>query len=318
MLACGAEQPQRLIVRQVDDEGRVTDRQFLERGQQQQLALAPRQPIRWIELGLFVVASRDAMIERAPGAVLAFGGGENVAQALGHQQIAARLASGKGACISPGVGESPHQVVAPGVRHRQNASIRDETVGCLVRHRDSDSSLSAESKGPSLAHAERAPDLVDLKRELTSYLPDLRAFARFLARDPAEADDLVQDTVLRALGALDQFRPGTNLKAWLFTIQRNAFYETARRRKRETRLLAERGVDVDSEAPRQVSRSDVSDLQRLLFVLPPLLREALVLVGAQELSHEAAASICGVPVGTMKARVSRARTMLAKLAQSGS
>ena len=169
-----------------------------------------------------------------------------------------------------------------------------------------------------LARPDQAADLSRLKRELTSYLPDLRAFARFLARDPAEADDLVQDTVLRALGALDQFRPGTNLKAWLFTIQRNAFYETARRRKRETRLLAERGVDADSEAPRQVSRSDVSDLQRLLFALPPLLREALVLVGAQELSHEAAASICGVPVGTMKARVSRARTMLGKLAQSGS
>ncbi len=159
-----------------------------------------------------------------------------------------------------------------------------------------------------------AADLAGLRRELTGCLSDLRGFARFLARDPTEADDLVQDTVLRALGALEQFRPGTNFKAWLFTIQRNAFFESARRRKREKRILSERGADADSEAPRQISRGDVSDLQRLLFDLPPLLREALVLVGAQELSHETAASICGVPVGTMKARVSRARTLLAKRA----
>ena len=171
----------------------------------------------------------------------------------------------------------------------------------------SDSSLSAETQAPLV-------DSSALRRELTTHLSDLRAFARFLARDPTEADDLVQDTVLRALASLDQFRPGTNLKAWLFTIQRNAFYEHARRRRRERQILAERGDGSDIEAPRQVSRGDVSDLQRMLFDLPPLLREALVLVGAQELSHETAASICGVPVGTMKARVSRARGLLAKRA----
>ncbi len=153
-----------------------------------------------------------------------------------------------------------------------------------------------------------------LKREITRLLPDLRAFARFLARDPTAADDLVQETVLKALAALEQFRPGTNLKAWLFTIQRNAFFEVARRRKREDRLLRERGHDPEAEAPRQVSQSELADLQRLLFALPPLMREALVLVGAQELSHEEAAGICGVPVGTMKARVSRARAMLSRLA----
>ncbi len=160
----------------------------------------------------------------------------------------------------------------------------------------------------------RAAALSPLRRELTTYLADLRAFARFLARDPTEADDLVQDTVVRALAALEQFQPGTNMKAWLFTIQRNAFFETARRRQRERRILSERGSDPDVTAPAQVSRGDLSDLQRLLFALPPLMREALVLVGAQELSHETAAQIAGVPVGTRKARVSRARTMLARMA----
>ena len=153
-----------------------------------------------------------------------------------------------------------------------------------------------------------------LRREITQLLPDLRAFARFLARDPSAADDLVQETVLKALASLAQFKPGTNLKAWLFTIERNAFFEQARKRKREDRLLRERGYDPESEPPRQVSQSDVADLQRMLFLLPPLMREALVLVGAQELSHEEAAAICGVPVGTMKARVSRARGMLARIA----
>ncbi len=184
----------------------------------------------------------------------------------------------------------------------------------------SDSSLSAEAKGQSPAGSgdttdcgpPTASELAELRRQLTTHLSDLRAFARFLARDATMADDLVQDTVLRALGALEQFRPGTNFKAWLFTIQRNAFFESARRRKRERQILSQRGDQSEIEAPRQVSRGEVSDLQRLLFDLPPLLREALVLVGAQELSHETAASICGVPVGTMKARVSRARVLLAR------
>ncbi len=153
----------------------------------------------------------------------------------------------------------------------------------------------------------------DLRRQIAALLPDMRAFARFLARDRTVADDLVQDAVVRALGALDQFQPGTNLKAWLFTILRNAFYEQARRRRRETRALEAQLDPSEAAAPEQHARNDISDLQLLIFQLPPLLREALILVGAQELSHEEAASICNVPVGTMKARLSRGRTALAKL-----
>ncbi len=152
-----------------------------------------------------------------------------------------------------------------------------------------------------------------LRRQLATLLPDLRAFARFLARDRVVADDLVQDAVVRALGALKQFQPGTNFKAWLFTILRNAFYEQARRQKREQRALAAGVRDDEGAAPVQDARGDITDLQNLLFRLPPLLREALILVGAQELTHEEAAAICGVPVGTMKARLSRARTALSSL-----
>ncbi len=160
---------------------------------------------------------------------------------------------------------------------------------------------------------ESAPGSNDVHRLMAALLPDLRGFARFLTRDPTAADDLVQDTVVRALAAQHSFQPGTNLKAWLFTIERNAFYEQMRRRRRETQLLSEQVPDaVDLQAPEAHRRSELSDLQRLLWTLPPLLREALVLVGAQELSHEEAATICGVPVGTMKARVSRARGQLAR------
>lgn len=151
----------------------------------------------------------------------------------------------------------------------------------------------------------------DLRRQIAELLPDLRAFARFLARDRTMADDLVQDAVVRALAALHQFQAGTSLKAWLFTIQRNAFYEQQRRRKREVAAMAASFDASEAASPAQDARSAVSDLQTLIWTLPPLLREALILVGAQELSHEEAAIVCGVPAGTMKARLSRARVALA-------
>ena len=152
-----------------------------------------------------------------------------------------------------------------------------------------------------------------LRRDMLALLPDLRAFARFLVRDRNAADDLVQDTVLRALGALAQFQPGTNLKAWLFTILRNLFFEQSRRRRREAAALGAHPPQDSAVRPDQADPSDLRDLQRTLWALPTLLREALVLVGAQELTYEEAASVCNVPVGTVKARVSRARTQLAAL-----
>lgn len=153
----------------------------------------------------------------------------------------------------------------------------------------------------------------DLRGSLAALLPDLRGFARFLVRDRAEADDLVQEAVVRALGALAQFQAGSNMRAWTFTILRNTYYEQARRRRSETRALLEQLPAVDGHAPAQDSQAALSELRRFVWALPPLLREALVLVGAQGLAYEEAAAICNVPVGTMKARVSRARTRLAQL-----
>ena len=138
-------------------------------------------------------------------------------------------------------------------------------------------------------------------------LPDLRGYARFLARDPARADDLVQDALVRALAAIAQFQTGSSMRAWLFTILRNTFFEQARRRRVERAALDRSGSPEEAVRPAQGGHLDLADLGRVLFTLPPLLREALVLVGAQGLDYAEAAAICAVPVGTMKARVSRAR-----------
>jgi RNA polymerase sigma-70 factor (ECF subfamily) len=153
---------------------------------------------------------------------------------------------------------------------------------------------------------------VQLHREVALLVPDLRAFARFLQRDRATADDLVQDTVVRALAALDQFVAGTSLRNWLFTILRHTHYEQARRRRTEQRVLQEAGPSSESHPPSQHGQAALSELQRFLWLLPAPMREALVLVGAQGLSYAEAATICGVAEGTMKARVSRARLELAR------
>ena len=144
-------------------------------------------------------------------------------------------------------------------------------------------------------------------------LSSLRAFALSLTNNAARADDLVQDTILRAWQNQHRFQPGTNLNAWLFTILRNAFYSEQRKRMREVQ-------DEDGSyaarlftAPDQGHRLDVQDLRAGLAKLPPDQREALILVGAEGLSYEEVAGICGVAIGTIKSRVNRARNRLAEL-----
>ncbi len=151
-------------------------------------------------------------------------------------------------------------------------------------------------------------DASRVRRDIALLLPELRAYARFLVRDRSKSDDLVQDSVVRALASMTQFQEGTSLKAWMFTILRNAFFEQVRRRKREDAAMALHAQTAAEGV--QLHHGEIADLSQMLWSLPPLLREALVLVGAQEMTHEEAAEICGVPVGTMRARVSRARRQL--------
>jgi RNA polymerase sigma-70 factor (ECF subfamily) len=144
-------------------------------------------------------------------------------------------------------------------------------------------------------------------------LPELRAFAMSLTHDGVRADDLVQETVLRAWSCADQFQAGTCIKAWLFTILHNLFYTDHRRRKRE--VDDPQGIRAArlKTCPEQQSRLDLEDMQAALAKLAPLHREVLILVGAEGLSYDEAAAICGVSVGTIKSRVNRARLHLARL-----
>jgi RNA polymerase sigma-70 factor (ECF subfamily) len=171
--------------------------------------------------------------------------------------------------------------------------------------------LPAEIKCALVEGANCPLEKAELHAALLPLLPEVRSYARFLAAQPSEADDLVQETLLRALRAGAQFHGGS-LRAWLFVILRNAFFEQARRRRSERAALARREPAAGTILAAQDASTELADLEVQLFRLSPLLREALVLVGAHGLDYEEAASICGVPPGTMKARVSRARAALAR------
>jgi len=161
-----------------------------------------------------------------------------------------------------------------------------------------------------------ASDSTTFRAGLAALLPQLRAYARFLARDVVLADDVVQEALLRALRAEAQWQPGTNLRAWCFTILRNVFLEEMRRGHGERRAMAAypRGGEV---APSQEASAELRDLARALGMLPLAQREALILVGAHAMSYAEAAAVTGVAVGTVKARVSRARRALAESMQAG-
>jgi RNA polymerase sigma-70 factor, ECF subfamily len=151
----------------------------------------------------------------------------------------------------------------------------------------------------------------DIKSEIIDQLPNLTRFARSLTRSASSAEDLVQDTVLRALSNLDKFKPGTNLRAWLFTILRNQFYSSKRKGKWEVEdtegAQAARLVQIPDQEPHMA----LEEFRSAFRELPPDQREALVLVGISGLSYEEAADTCNCAIGTVKSRVNRARQKLA-------
>jgi len=155
---------------------------------------------------------------------------------------------------------------------------------------------------------------VSFKEELVACIPSLRAFAMALARRRDLADDLVQDTLLRAWSNQDLFTPGTNLKAWAFTILRNRFFTLYRSRKKEVGIDKDRIVSRNIQRPEQFAVVALSDFREALERLPTGQREALVLTAALGFSLEEAAEICKVPLGTIKSRVSRARHALKEFA----
>ncbi|MGI4878567.1 MAG: sigma-70 family RNA polymerase sigma factor [Janthinobacterium lividum] len=157
----------------------------------------------------------------------------------------------------------------------------------------------------------------DFKAQLGQVIPHLRAFGRSLSGSRDLADDLVQETLLKAWAARDRFQAGTNMRAWTFIILRNLFLSQMRRARFKGEwddFTADRLLAMPAGQDRQI---DLSDLQRGLLQLPQAQREALILVGAGGFAYEEAASICNCAVGTIKSRVARGRAALEIILNEG-
>ncbi|MFO6465887.1 RNA polymerase sigma factor [Jannaschia sp. KMU-145] len=153
----------------------------------------------------------------------------------------------------------------------------------------------------------------DPREELVEHLPAMRAFAVSLTRNAALADDMVQDSLVKAWSNLDKFQPGTNMRAWLFTILRNTYYSNRRKAKREVPDTDGAITASLSRKPDHDGRLNMMDFEVAFAKLPEEQREALVLVGASGFAYEEAAATCGVAVGTIKSRVNRGRAKLVEL-----
>jgi RNA polymerase sigma-70 factor (ECF subfamily) len=161
--------------------------------------------------------------------------------------------------------------------------------------------------------ARRGAPTVDPRDEIVTHLRPMRAFAMSLTRDRERADDVVQDTVLKAWSSIDRFEPGTNMRAWLFTILRNTFYSE---RRKAARVVADHDGSLSDRMavrPDHDGRLALADLRRAFGTLTVGQREALLLVGAEGFSYEETAAMCGCAVGTIKSRANRGRRRLAVL-----
>lgn len=156
------------------------------------------------------------------------------------------------------------------------------------------------------------PDSSAFQKDLISSIPNLRAFANSLCRNASTADDLVQDTLVKAWNNASSYQEGTNLRAWLFTILRNTYFSDLRKTIREVEDIDGAHAERLAVLPSQNSHMDMLDFRQAFEELSDDQKEVLVLVGAEGFSYEEAAEICGCAVGTVKSRVNRARGTLAK------
>ena len=157
----------------------------------------------------------------------------------------------------------------------------------------------------------------EFKKQLAQVIPHLRAFGRSLSGNRDLADDLVQETLLKAWAARLRFQAGTNMRAWTFIILRNLFLSQMRRARFKgewDELTASKLLAAPASQDRHV---ELGDMQRALLHLPQPQREALILVGAGGFAYEEAAEICGCAVGTIKSRVARGRVALEALLSDG-
>lgn len=153
----------------------------------------------------------------------------------------------------------------------------------------------------------------DPREELVTHLPALRAFALSLTRNPSTADDMVQDTVVKAWSNIGKYQQGTNMRAWLFTILRNTYYTSRRKLNREVADIDGVYAGTLSVKPEHDGRLQLKDFKDAFELLPDEQREALILVGASGFSYDEAAEMTGVAVGTVKSRANRGRAKLTEL-----
>ena len=176
--------------------------------------------------------------------------------------------------------------------------------------------MARNDAAPTLEADKGLPDQ-EFKALLAGVIPHLRAYGRSLSGNPDLADDLTQDTMVKAWASRARFERGTSIKAWTFVILRNTFLSQMRRNKfrgEYDEVTVERTLSTPAS---QEDSGEMADLQRALMELPQDQREALILVGAGGLSYEEAASICDCALGTMKSRVSRARVALEEIMTRG-
>jgi RNA polymerase sigma-70 factor (ECF subfamily) len=153
--------------------------------------------------------------------------------------------------------------------------------------------------------------MTDIRPRIAEEIPRLRRYARALTRDLTTADDLVQDCLTRALSKSHLWQPGTDLRAWLFTILHNQYVNQVRRAVREGMTVALSDAEpVLTSAPNQGKRLELRDLERALARLPDEQRSALLLVGMEGMRYDEVAVILDVPVGTVRSRLSRGREAL--------
>lgn len=177
--------------------------------------------------------------------------------------------------------------------------------------------LENQTETIEAGEAHQALDDCTFKAALIEVTPHLRGFARTLCGCRERADDLAQETLLKAWSARTSYRAGTNFKAWTFTILRNHFYSEARR----ARFTGEYDQDMAERTLKTFGNQEdslaLADVMRALQTLPDTHRDALILVAVGDLSYEAIAEICGIALGTVKSRICRARAMLANVLESG-
>ena len=156
--------------------------------------------------------------------------------------------------------------------------------------------------------------MADIYQNIEAEIPRLRRYARALARDTAAADDLVQDCLARALGKLHLWQEGTDLRAWLFTILHNQYVNQVRRAVREGNAVGLSETEpMLTRAPHQGKSLELRDLQRAIDRLPEEQRSVILLVGLEGMRYEQVAEVLGVPVGTVRSRLSRGREALRRL-----